>query len=149
MALGYLADTGCWTAGMAEALAEVDLLGVEFNHDVEMQRRSPRSPALIARNLGDWGHLSNAQGAEFVTAVLDRSGPGAIRHLVLLHLSQQCNHPTLALTTARDVLRTRRRRIVLHAATQARAYPNLVLTPARRRAARAQPLPTPLLSPGA
>src|SRR5262245_28671650 len=36
IALGYLADTGCWTSGMAEALAEVDLLGVEFNQDVEM-----------------------------------------------------------------------------------------------------------------
>ena len=37
---GYLAATGCWTARMAEALAEVDPLGVEFNHDVEMQRAS-------------------------------------------------------------------------------------------------------------
>src|SRR3954451_13242452 len=38
IALGYVADTGMWSAAMADALTDVDLLGVEFNHDVEMQR---------------------------------------------------------------------------------------------------------------
>ncbi len=37
IAIGYMADTGSWTEAMADALAEVDFLGVEFNHDVEMQ----------------------------------------------------------------------------------------------------------------
>jgi phosphoribosyl 1,2-cyclic phosphodiesterase len=133
IAMGYLADTGSWTDLMADAMAHVDLLGVEFNHDVEMQRRSPRSPALIARNLGDWGHLSNHQGAEFVAAVLDRSGPGSVRHLILLHLSQQCNHPTLAVSTAREAIRAIGRRVTVHAAMQAMAFPNVVVTPSRRR----------------
>ena len=110
IALGYVADTGSWSAALAEALAEVDLLGVEFNHDVEMQHRSSRSAALIARNLGDWGHLSNEQGASLLTAVLDRSEPGAVRHVVLLHLSQQCNLPNLALRTARAAIRGAGRR---------------------------------------
>lgn len=135
IAIGYMADTGSWTEAMADALAEVDFLGVEFNHDVEMQRRSPRSRALIARNLGDWGHLSNGQGAEFVSAVLERSAPGSIRHLVLLHLSQQCNDPTLALSTARAAVRASGRRVAVHAAAQATAFPNVVVTPSRRRAA--------------
>src|SRR5207244_1313344 len=104
IAIGYMADTGSWSLEMADQLAEVDLLGVEFNHDVEMQRRSPRSEDLIERNLGDWGHLSNVQGAAFVKAVLDRSGRGAVRHLVLLHLSQQCNCPDLALREAREAI---------------------------------------------
>ncbi len=135
VALGYLADTGRWSDPMVEALADVDLLGVEFNHDVEMQRRSGRPPALIARVLGDRGHLSNAQGAEFVTAVLTRSQPGTIRHLVLLHLSHQCNLPHLALAVARTAIRGTGRRVTLHAALQAAAHPNLWLAPARRRAA--------------
>jgi phosphoribosyl 1,2-cyclic phosphodiesterase len=46
-AIGYVADTGCWSEAMADALADVDLLGVEFNHDVPMQLRSGRSPHLI------------------------------------------------------------------------------------------------------
>ena len=120
---------------MVEALADVDLLGVEFNHDVEMQRRSGRPPALIARVLGDRGHLSNAQGADFVAAVLARSRPGTIRHLVLLHLSHQCNLPHLALGVARAAIRGTGRRVALHAALQAAAHPNLWLAPARRRAA--------------
>jgi phosphoribosyl 1,2-cyclic phosphodiesterase len=134
VALGYLADTGCWSDALAEAMADVDLLGVEFNHDVEMQRRSGRSPALIARVLGDRGHLSNAQGADFVAAVLARSRPGTVRHLVLLHLSQQCNLPHLALAVARAAIRGTGRRVALHAAEQATAHPNVWIVPARRRA---------------
>jgi phosphoribosyl 1,2-cyclic phosphodiesterase len=134
VAIGYLADTGCWTPKMADGMAEVDLLGVEFNHDVEMQRRSRRPPALIARNLGDWGHLSNRQGADFVSAVLDRSGRGAVRHLVLLHLSQQCNRPDLALKEARAAIRGTGRRVAVHAAQQAPAHPNLWVEPGRRGA---------------
>src|SRR5690606_17016334 len=96
---GYLTDSGCWDVRRGDALADVDLLGVEFNHDVEMERRSGRSPALIWRNLGDWGHLSNDQGADLLSAVLGRSGPGAVRQVVLLHLSQECNRPDLAVKT--------------------------------------------------
>ena len=40
---GYVADTGCWTDRMVDALADVDLLGVEFNHDVDLQKRSGRA----------------------------------------------------------------------------------------------------------
>ena len=58
---------------MVDALADVDLLGVEFNHDVELERYSGRHPVLIARNLGQRGHLSNDQGADFLSALLERS----------------------------------------------------------------------------
>jgi phosphoribosyl 1,2-cyclic phosphodiesterase len=133
IALGYLADTGSWSAEMADSLAGVDVLGVEFNHDVDMQRRSPRHPALIARNLGDWGHLSNVQGAGFLAEVLERSGPGTVRDVVLLHLSQQCNHPELALKTAREAIRRTGRRLRVHAAQQSLAHPNVLVDAARRR----------------
>jgi phosphoribosyl 1,2-cyclic phosphodiesterase len=146
VALGYLADTGCWSDALAEAMADVDLLGVEFNHDVEMQRRSGRSPALIARVLGDRGHLSNAQGAGLVEAVLARSRPGTVRHLVLLHLSRQCNLPGLALTVARAAIRGTGRRVALHAAEQAIAHPNVWVAPTRRRPAAGR---TPRADPAA
>jgi phosphoribosyl 1,2-cyclic phosphodiesterase len=150
VALGFLSDTGSWSDALAEALADVDLLGVEFNHDVEMQRRSGRSPALIARVLGDRGHLSNAQGAGLVAAVLARSRPGTVRHLVLLHLSQQCNLPHLAVKVARAAVRGTGRRVAIHAAEQALAHPNLRVEPARRRATagRFPWEPQPAASPG-
>ena len=102
--IGYLADTGTWSETMVESLADVDVLGVEFNHDVALQKSSPRPEFLIERNLSDLGHLSNRQGAELVQAVLARSRDGALRHVVLLHLSEQCNQPHLAIQAAGDAI---------------------------------------------
>src|SRR5262249_44353543 len=89
--LGYVADLGTWDGRLAEELADVDLLAVEFNHDVGMECASGRMPALIARVLGDEGHLSNVQAAALVREVLSRSASGRLKHLVQLHLSRDCN----------------------------------------------------------
>jgi phosphoribosyl 1,2-cyclic phosphodiesterase len=102
--LAYLADLGCWNDELVQAALDVDLLALEFNHDVEMERTSGRSPFLIARVLGDEGHLSNAQAAEFVREVLRRSMPERLRHLVQLHLSRECNRPRLAAEIGRTAL---------------------------------------------
>jgi phosphoribosyl 1,2-cyclic phosphodiesterase len=103
LALAYVADLGCWDDELAAALADVDLLAVEFNHDVPMQYASGRWPRLIARILGDDGHLSNEQAAALVRAVLAKSPAGRLRHLVQLHLSRECNHPDLARAAATAV----------------------------------------------
>ena len=55
------------------ALADVDILALEFNHDVFLEKSSGRSPALIFRVLGDRGHLSNVQAAELLREVGRRS----------------------------------------------------------------------------
>jgi phosphoribosyl 1,2-cyclic phosphodiesterase len=133
VSIGYLADTGSWSESMVDILADVEVLGVEFNHDEAMQRTSGRSGALIARNLGDHGHLSNRQGAELVEAVLARSRRVAMRHLVLLHLSEQCNRPDLAIETARAALGASGRQVAVHAAQQSPPHPNLWITPGRRQ----------------
>ncbi len=138
LGVGYLADCGSWSEGMADSLADVDVLGVEFNHDVTMQKASGRSPALIARNLGDWGHLSNRQAAELVRSVLRRSSRDRVSHLVLLHLSEQCNRPELAIHEAREVVQDTGRRILIHAARQTPAHPNLFVG-AHRAASQMNP----------
>ncbi|MBV8487611.1 MAG: MBL fold metallo-hydrolase [Planctomycetaceae bacterium] len=125
IAFGYLADTGSWSESMAECLTDVDVLGIEFNHDVAMQKASGRSPALIARNLGDRGHLSNRQAAELVRSILRRSSRERVGHLVLLHLSEQCNRPELAIHEAREAVQETGRRVLIHAARQSPAHPNL------------------------
>ena len=130
--IGYLADTGCWSEAMAEGLADVDVLGVEFNHDVAMQKASGRPGVLIARNLSDQGHLSNRQGAELVQCVLKRSRGFNLQHVVLLHLSEECNEPELAVQAARDAIEPISSRVVVHAARQSPAHPNLWIGPARR-----------------
>jgi phosphoribosyl 1,2-cyclic phosphodiesterase len=129
--IGYLADTGCWSEAMADSLADVDVLGVEFNHDVAMQKNSGRPYVLIARNLGDLGHLSNRQGAELIQSILARSRRAALRHVVLLHLSEDCNEPELALQTARAAIEPLARNVEVHAARQNPAHPNLLIGPGR------------------
>jgi phosphoribosyl 1,2-cyclic phosphodiesterase len=145
VSIGYLADTGTWTESMADSLADVEVLGVEFNHDLAMQKSSGRPHYLIARILSDEGHLSNGQGADLVQAVLSRSRKKTLRHLVLLHLSEQCNQPELAIRAAREAIRVdgwapgagqgttegRGHHPKVHAARQSPAYPNLWINPSR------------------
>lgn len=102
--LAYAADLGCWDDELVEHLSDVDLLAIEFNHDIELERLSGRSPHLIDRVLGDYGHLSNCQAADLLRAVLTRSAAGRLRHLVQLHLSRECNRPHLAFDAARAVV---------------------------------------------
>lgn len=132
--VGYAADLGSWTKAIARHLYEVDVLAVEFNHDVAMERHSGRSPMLIDRVLGDYGHLSNEQAADLVTHVLGNTAPGRTRHLVLLHLSRQCNHPRLAHAAAKEAIAKHGRRVDIHVAHQNCAC--AVLTTGRRGGVR-------------
>src|SRR5205807_2335641 len=106
-AIGFASDLGSWTPALVAQLTDVDLLALEFNHDVVLQVTSRRHPWLIRRNLGDGGHLSNAQAANLLEAILENSAPGRLRHVIPLHLSRQCNRPELAVAAAAEVLEWR------------------------------------------
>jgi len=139
-ALAYVADLGTWDEPLAEHLSDVDLLAVEFNHDVSLERGSGRAPRLIARVLGDEGHLSNDQAGALVAAVLRRSPAGRLRHLVQLHLSRECNRRALARTAAQAVLDALSPEVRLHTARQDAPGSSLLLTAEgapRRRGASA------------
>lgn len=97
-AVGYASDVGQPTPALAAAFAGVDLLALEFNHDIGLQKASGRPPMLINRVLGGHGHLSNRQAADVARAV-DRSA--GLRWLVQLHLSRECNRPELAAAAGR------------------------------------------------
>lgn len=141
VSVGYVADTGCWRRHTAEALMDAEILAIEFNHDVAMQRDSGRSPALIWRNLGDRGHLSNDQGAALVSSVIEDSAPGAVRHVVLLHLSEQCNLPVLALSAAKTAVRAFGKSVKIHVASQWESSPHLPVQPSRIRRPKAASFP--------
>jgi phosphoribosyl 1,2-cyclic phosphodiesterase len=133
--LGYVADLGHWRPALVDHLVNVDLLAVEFNHDVHMERRSSRPRSLVARVLGDWGHLSNEQAAALVGEVIRRSEPGRLRHVVQLHLSRDCNRPWLARAAVQRLLTAYA--VELHTAQQYRPGLRLRLgggvSPPRRR----------------
>jgi len=101
--IGYLSDLGECDEHIAEQMRGVELLALEFNHDVPMQVRSGRHPRLIERVLGREGHLSNNQAAEVLRQILE-SGCTAPQVLVQLHLSDECNRPDLAYRAAQETV---------------------------------------------
>jgi phosphoribosyl 1,2-cyclic phosphodiesterase len=125
--LGYAADLGCWQPALADTLADVDVLALEFNHDVILEETSGRSPALVMRVLGDRGHLSNVQAADLLREILKRSQPGRVKHLVQLHLSRQCNRPAMAVDAARVVLEEMGAELAVHTAQQDEVGPSLLV----------------------
>ena len=75
-------------------------LVLEFNHDPQMLKEGPYSPALQQRVRSDHGHLANADGADFLQSLLhDR-----LQYVILAHLSATNNHPELAMKAARGVV---------------------------------------------
>ena len=102
--LAYLTDLGTWNEKIADFASGCDLIGLEFNHDEVMQQTSNRPTYLIARNLGDGGHLSNNQAANCLREILSRSATRKPKALIQLHLSRQCNKPDLAMKAAQGVI---------------------------------------------
>lgn len=97
--LGYATDLGHVSAGLIEHLRGVDTLAIESNYCPVMQERSGRPEVLKRRIMGGAGHLSNEQSAMAVSRI------GPRRNLVLLHLSQECNEPAIAMGHHRHFLR--------------------------------------------
>ncbi|MGL6095643.1 MAG: MBL fold metallo-hydrolase [Fimbriiglobus sp.] len=101
--LGYASDVGRPTDELAAAFAEVDVLALEYNHDVRMQRASRRPRILIDRVLGDFGHLSNVEAGHLTARI---AAGGRLRAVVQLHLSRECNRPDLAVAAGRAAVAT-------------------------------------------
>jgi len=92
--VGFATDLGHAPRKLIRHLAGIDVLCIESNYDERMTVTSARPSWVNRRNLSDSGHLSNEQAYEAVQQIRDASPHGNPRHVVLLHRSQQCNHPT-------------------------------------------------------
>lgn len=148
--LGYVSDLGCFDDRLVEMMSDVDLLGLEFNHDPEMERRSGRTRHHIERVLGNEGHLSNEQAGDYLRAHFLRSSPERLRHLIQLHLSRDCNRPPLAVDAARRALNEYDCDARIWTAEQDRPTPLIGLEESRPRSAsrstRSGPRPRPTQS---
>lgn len=89
--LGFATDVGRASDRLIESLRGVEVLAIESNYCPRLQAASNRPWFLKKRIMGGSGHLSNEQSAAAAKAIAPR------RHLVLLHLSRECNRPELAL----------------------------------------------------
>ena len=90
---GLFYDIGHVSAAIAGACTGLDILVLESNHDEAMLRTGPYPRWLQARIASRTGHLSNHDAGVFAREAVSR----AMRHLVLAHLSENCNTPRVAL----------------------------------------------------
>jgi phosphoribosyl 1,2-cyclic phosphodiesterase len=91
--LGFATDLGRVTVELvdhfrgADARPPVDVLAIESNYCPAMQHASGRPEVLKRRIMGGRGHLSNQEALTAIYQIEPRE------HVVLLHLSRQCNCP--------------------------------------------------------
>lgn len=100
-AFTILTDTGYVSDRLAGIIRDSDAYVMEANHDVEMLREGPYPWGLKQRILSDYGHLSNADGANALLSVI---GPRTKR-VYLGHRSAHNNTKVLAHSTVADMLK--------------------------------------------
>jgi len=115
-ALGLLSDAGHVTRSIIAKLLRLDALFVEANYDealleADVKRPWPTKQRISSRH----GHLSNTQVMELIGEIAHPD----LNHVVLGHLSSDCNKPDLVLRLLRDCLhRHGLTQAALHCASQ-------------------------------
>lgn len=98
--VGVLTDVGHITPHVLDQYGALDALLLECNYDPDMLVRGPYPHRLKQRVGGIYGHLGNDQAAGLVDS-LDLS---TLQHLVISHISEKNNLPTLARSCITDVV---------------------------------------------
>lgn len=97
--VGILTDLGHEFDGLRDVLCSLDAVVIESNYDEQMLEMGPYSPELKKRIRGPGGHLSNREAAGLIHAASNN-----LRWACLCHLSEENNHPQLALETSRQMV---------------------------------------------
>lgn len=99
-------DLGHVNDGIRTLCADADLLILESNHDEGMLRTGSYPPSVRARIGSRVGHLSNRACAQLARDMVHKN----LSHVVLAHLSENCNdHGTAHRATANALSLTRYR----------------------------------------
>lgn len=91
--LVYVTDTGFISQDNLAYMGDADAYVMEFNHDIEKLWQSGRPIHLIQRILSDTGHLNNEDAAHYLSMLATER----TKEIVLAHLSEEANSPSLAL----------------------------------------------------
>ncbi len=90
----YVTDTGYINIKNIKKITNKDFYTFESNHDIELLMNNPNYPYQTKqRILGDKGHLSNIQCLDYLRKIVGNK----TKYIVLAHLSEQNNQPSLAL----------------------------------------------------
>jgi phosphoribosyl 1,2-cyclic phosphodiesterase len=98
--MGVATDLGRPTAQVRHALSACDFLVLEANHDEVLLREAPYPWSVKGRIASSHGHLSNHAAARLACDLLHPRLAG----IVLAHLSNESNHPDLALEVVGSAL---------------------------------------------
>lgn len=99
--LVYITDTGYINVKNHLKLSNKTAYIIESNHDVDMLMNSKRYRPLKMRILGDEGHISNKDCAYYLSKFVGSN----TKIIVLAHLSEEANTPTLALETVKSEIK--------------------------------------------
>ena len=97
----YITDTGYINQKNYQILTNKNVYIMESNHDITMLMEGKYPYHLKQRILGDYGHLSNHDSANYLSKFIGNE----TKHVFLAHLSEENNTPTLALTTLQEKLK--------------------------------------------
>jgi len=90
--IGYATDIGYVTDAISSGLMGCESVVIEANHDVEMLKHGSYPYDLKKRILSKRGHLSNTDCAVFLSELC----ANGTKNVLLAHLSEENNHPSLA-----------------------------------------------------
>ncbi|MBX9743513.1 MAG: MBL fold metallo-hydrolase [Chthoniobacterales bacterium] len=98
---GFLTDLGYPTRLVLESLRSVQGLLLEANYDEELLEQDTKRPWAVKQRISSrHGHLSNDAAAEVLQHLLHEQ----LSHVVLGHLSADCNKEELALTAINRII---------------------------------------------
>ena len=96
--LGILTDLGHVFKDLVHIVSSLDAVFIESNYDPDMLAAGPYPAYLKQRIKGPRGHLSNIEAAETLRRASEAK---RLKWACLSHLSEQNNHPDVALGTHR------------------------------------------------
>jgi len=101
--LVYITDTGYLNSKYYKLLENKHIYIIESNHDPEMVMNSSYPFEIQQRILSDKGHLSNRDCAYHLSKLIGNN----TEHIILAHLSEENNTPTLAHNTLLETFKER------------------------------------------
>ncbi len=122
---GILTDLGYATAAVIDRVRGVHGLLIETNYDDDLLQRDTKRPWSVKQRIQSrHGHLSNVAAA----AIAGECCGGPLRHVIVGHLSRDCNQPAIATDCMRTHLTQRGRSdIEVTCATQESISPTFVI----------------------
>ena len=98
-----ITDTGYLYEKVVELIKDADYYIFESNHNIKMLIETNRPQSLKKRIMGDYGHLSNDDSANYICDVITNR----TKEIVLAHLSEEANSKEQAIEDYKKVFKKR------------------------------------------